>query len=76
MLEKKTMISDYTSATEQLPPHISVKQLKAYLHCNDNTAYELVKRRDFPSFKIGARYYILVDKFIEWMEKESKKDKS
>ena len=59
-----------------LPKLISVKELKEYLHCNDNTAYELVKRRDFPSFRINSRYYINIDKFIEWMEKESKKDKS
>ena len=47
----------------------------SYLKCSKTTAYELCKRRDFPSFKIGKNYYIQADKIPEWIERESKKPK-
>ena len=33
-----------------------------------NKLYALVRERDFPSVKIGGRYYVLVDKVNEWLE--------
>lgn len=59
-----------------LPKTISPTQLKEYLGCSHAKLYELVARRDFPSVKIGKRYYILYDEFIKWLEKETKKNKS
>lgn len=59
----------------KLPKLITSRQLKQYLGCGELKLYELLGRRDFPSIRIGKKYYILFDKFIEWLEKESKKSK-
>ena len=45
---------------------ISPAELKEYLGCNDRTLYDLLKRDDFPSFRIGRRWYIYKDQFKEW----------
>lgn len=54
---------------------MSAPELKQYLHCNNNTLYSLLSRRDFPSFRIGKRHYIIKDELIKWMGNESKKSK-
>lgn len=59
----------------ELPELMTVKQLRDYLHCAEKTAYQLARRRDFPSFRIGNTFYIDKAKFVEWIEKESKKPK-
>ena len=35
-----------------------------------NKLYALIKRDDFPAIKIGGRYYILVDKFSDWLDQQ------
>lgn len=59
-----------------LPDLISPMELMKYLKCSKTTAYEICRRRDFPSFKIGKRFYIEIDKIPEWIEKESRKNKN
>ena len=59
----------------ELPEVMTPKYLMRYLDCSKTTAYELCKRRDFPSFKIGKNYYIQTDKITEWIERESRKPK-
>ena len=59
----------------ELPEVIKPKDLIEYLNCSKTTAYELCRRRDFPSFRIGRNYYIRSDKISEWIERESKKAK-
>ena len=61
---------------DNLPELLSPGQLKDYLHCNDKTIYDLCRRRDFPSFRIGKRYYINKDDFVDWIKRESKKNKN
>ena len=58
-----------------LPELLTPQDAKRYLRCNDKTIYNLCRRRDFPSFKIGSRYYINKDEFGEWIKRESKKNK-
>ncbi len=36
-----------------------------------NKIYALVKEPGFPSVKLGGRYYVLVDKVNEWLEKKA-----
>ena len=58
--------SDYTL--------ISPKQL--YIRINRDldepiglsTIYKLVKEKDFPSVKIGGRFYVIEDKVSEWLQ--------
>ncbi|XZM33061.1 helix-turn-helix domain-containing protein [Clostridium perfringens] len=52
-----------------LTPRETIKILK----CGRNTMYnDLLKRKDFPSFKIGSKYYISRVKLEEWIEKQCK----
>lgn len=34
--------------------------------------YEMFHNKYFPSFRIGRKFYVRTDKFIEWMDKQSK----
>lgn len=57
----------------ELPDLLSPQDVKRYLGCSDKTIYTLCKRRDFPAFRIGGRYYINKSDLSEWIKKESKK---
>ena len=50
----------------------TVKQLCEYMNISEKTAYTLVKRRDFPSFKVGGQFRINITKLSDWIDKESK----
>ena len=36
-----------------------------------NKIYALVKQPGFPSVKIGGRFYVLVDKVNDWLERQT-----
>lgn len=55
---------------------LNIKQLCEYLQISETTCYALVRRRDFPSVKIGGQYRIIEDKLNDWLEKQSKCVKS
>ena len=46
---------------------ISVRELARQLGISLPKAYELAKREDFPSIRIGNRILIPVDAFHEWL---------
>lgn len=64
-----------TGDEKNLPVLLSAEQVKRYLHLGNEKLYELLRRRDFPSFQIGKPYYILQDEFIEWVKNQTKKRK-
>ena len=37
-----------------------------------NTIYQLVKKRNFPSVKIGGRYFVIEDQIDEWLMNQTK----
>lgn len=45
---------------------LSPMQAKEILGVGRNEIYNLCKNKDFPSFKIGAKYYINREKLQEW----------
>ena len=57
--------------------YITVKQLHEKLNSAQpgligiNAVYELVKRKDFPSVRIGNKFLIIEDKVDDWFEKKS-----
>ncbi len=59
--------------TPNLPNLLTPKEVQEYLHIGNNTLYNLLSQKDFPSFRLGKRYYIFEDKFLEWMDMKSKK---
>lgn len=36
-----------------------------------NKIYAMVKQPGFPSVKLGGRYYVLIDKVNDWLEKQA-----
>jgi excisionase family DNA binding protein len=58
-----------------LPQLINIKELCSYLCVSEKTAYILVRRRDFPSVKVGGKYRIILDDLPDWLDKQSKKKK-
>lgn len=47
-------------------------QAKEVLGVGRNEIYKLCRRKDFPSFKMGQKYYINRDKLQEWIDKQCK----
>lgn len=57
-----------------LPNLITAKEVKEYLHIGDETLYNLLRSKSFPSFKVNnGEYKIIEDDFKEWMKTKCKK---
>ena len=50
---------------------LSVQELASSLGISLPVAYELVKRPDFPSLRIGARILVPVDSFQDWLNRQT-----
>lgn len=53
---------------------MSVQKLSAQMGISLPKAYELVKKRDFPTIKVGTRILIPIDAFKEWLFITSNKE--
>lgn len=57
--------------------YITVKQLYEKLNAQHsgiigiNSVYDLVKRKDFPSVRIGNKFLVIEDKVDAWFEKKT-----
>ena len=57
--------------------YITVKQLYEKLNAQHpgiiwiNSVYDLVKRKDFPSIRIGNKFLVIEDKVDAWFEKKT-----
>lgn len=51
---------------------LTPKQAKDILGIGRQEIYNLCKTKDFPSFKLGAKYYINKQKLQEWADKKCK----
>lgn len=57
--------------------YITVKQLYEKLNAQHpgiigiNSVYDLAKRKDFPSVRIGNKFLIIEDKVDAWFEKKT-----
>ncbi len=57
--------------------YITVKQLYEKLNAQHpgiigiNAVYDLVKRKDFPSVRIGNKFLIIEDKVDDWFNKKT-----
>ncbi|WP_198006332.1 helix-turn-helix domain-containing protein [Alkaliphilus oremlandii] len=52
------------------------KEAAAYLGIGLNSFYELCNRKDFPSFKVGTKIIVPKRKLKDWIEKQTKKERS
>ena len=55
-----------------LPNMYTPQDIRKYLHISSQSAYNLFKRRDFPSIKMGNKNIISEADFINWLNKEKK----
>ena len=59
-----------------LPRLLSPQELQEYLHISNKTAYDLIKKDSFPSFRIGGgEWKVPEDELIEWVHKQTRKSK-
>ncbi len=58
---------------DELPLMLSVIQIAEVLGISRTSAYELAHTKGFPSITIGNRMVIPKDKFIEWIDEQTKK---
>ena len=66
---KQTNVKSY----DELPLFINADTLAKVLGVSRASAYELMREKDFPSFRIGKRILVRKENLIEWIEKRSKK---
>ena len=63
------MIKNY----DELPMFISANLLAELFGVSRASAYELMRERDFPSFRIGKRILVSRENLIAWVESRSEK---
>ena len=62
---------------DDIMKYITVKQLYEQLNAQHpgiigiNSVYDLVKRKDFPSVRIGNKFLVIEDKVDAWFEKKT-----
>ena len=56
---------------EELPEVMEVKDIQVFLKISRNTAYDLIKRKEFPTLKIGRLLIIRRNSFLEWFDNAS-----
>ena len=59
---------------DELPIMLSVPELAVVLGISRAGAYDLTRRVDFPSFKIGARILVPKEKLKMWVEEQIQND--
>ena len=57
---------------DDLPLMLSVQEVADVLGISKSGAYVLSKKKGFPTLKIGSRVVIPRDRFIEWINKNTK----
>ena len=62
--------SKYRSFNE-LPLMLNVQDVSDVLGIGLAHAYEVVRRKDFPSITLGSRIIIPRDKLMEWLERQT-----
>ena len=67
---KKSMIKNY----DELPMFINADLLAELFGVSRASAYELMRERNFPSFRIGKRILVSRENLIAWVESRSEKD--
>lgn len=58
---------------DDLPLFLNAEQVAAVLGIAPSSAYELMHQPDFPPLRIGKRIVVPKEKFIQWVERNTKK---
>lgn len=57
---------------EELPLHLTVKDIKTLFRIGQAQAYELVHSEGFPAIKVGGTIRVPKDLLIAWIKEQSK----
>ena len=58
---------------DELPLMLTVEEVAGVLGIGIAHAYEVARRRDFPTIKIGSRIIVPRDRLIQWLEEQADK---
>ena len=58
--------NDTTTAKAALPELLTAKDIRARYGIGMSDCYALVRRKDFPSFRLGKKYFISVDNLLRF----------
>ncbi|MBR3099396.1 MAG: helix-turn-helix domain-containing protein [Clostridia bacterium] len=53
--------------------NLTVEQLAEYLRISTWTAYELVHKKGFPSFRVGKRILVGIEDLKKWTDEQKSK---
>ena len=56
---------------DELPLMLTVEDVAGVLGIGIAHAYEVARRRDFPTIKIGSRIIVPRDRLIQWLEEQA-----
>ena len=63
-------------SSDELPLILNVQEVSNFLGLGLSQVYELVKRIDFPAFKVGSRIFVPIDKFLTWLNVQTEEKDS
>ena len=58
----------YTNYEDVLPKVLAPKDIHRFLGCGINQVHQLIKSGEFHSVKMGNRWYISRNVFLQWLE--------
>lgn len=61
---------DYTLS--ELTEIMSVKQIQEHLNVSKTMAYKIINTEGFPKIRIGHRFYIPKNRYIQWIDENIK----
>lgn len=57
---------------DELPLFLSAKTVAKVLGVSPSSGYELMHQQDFPTLKIGNRIVVPKERFIRWVERNTR----
>ena len=60
---------------DELPLFLNAELVGKVLGVSSTTAYELLHQKDFPSIRVGSRLIVSKEKFREWVDKRSERER-
>ncbi|MFW6017023.1 MAG: helix-turn-helix domain-containing protein [bacterium] len=61
---------------EDYPVTLNIPEVAEVLRINKTKAYELARRKDFPSMKLGNRIIVPKEAFKNWLDNQVKQDQT
>lgn len=61
---------------EELPMILNATEVAGFIGVGKSQIYDLIRRVDFPSFRIGKPVFVHRDKFLAWLDKQIEEKES